>query len=198
MSCWLASLSSLDEEEPTRDESIFTELTLFHSILFGAFFARRSAKHGGINIIDTSLCRQGVTYDVIFDDRRMEAIEDLAPEQKEEIMETFNRYDINGDGDIDRGECVAACKDRSAIAKEAIDKQFEAAIQDAESQEKVAELESQKQGHYMKVDEAESQLMNMFEKADSDGDGSLSQHEFFLAEAWWMKSTLNPTKVSLF
>jgi len=157
-----------------------------------------SPKHGDLNIIDTSLCRQGVTYDLVFDDRRLEALEDLDQEQKDEIMETFNRYDANGDGDIDRNECVAACKERSEAAKAAIDKQFEAALREVTSQEKLAEIEAQRQAHYQKVDEAESQLMVMFEKADTDGDGLLSQQEFFLAEAWWMKSTLNPSKVSLF
>jgi Ca2+-binding EF-hand superfamily protein len=48
------------------------------------------------------------------------------------------------------------------------------------------------------VDEAEAALLDMFRKADTDGDGSISYNEFALAEAWWMNSTLNPTKVSLF
>lgn len=157
-----------------------------------------SAKHGGLNIIDTESCRQGVTYDVLFDDRRMDAIEELSEEQQEEIMETFNKYDVNGDGNIDRAECMAACKERSESAKEAIDKQFENALLGVTSQDRLAEIEAQKRAHYQKVDEAENQLMNMFEKADTDGDGSLSQEEFSLAEAWWMKSTLNPSKVSLF
>ena len=40
--------------------------------------------------------------------------------------------------------------------------------------------------------------MSALMKADIDGNGELSEQEFYLAEAWWMKSTLNPTKVALF
>ena len=157
-----------------------------------------SDRHGGLPIIDTSLMRQGVTYDCVFDDRRMEALEDLTPEQKEHILSAFAQYDANGDGNIDRTECVAACQSRTDAAKAAIDMQMEAALENCKSQQEQNDIIEQKKAHYQKVDEAEAQLMNMFLKADSDGDGQLSQQEFFLAEAWWMRSTLNPTKISLF
>ena len=157
-----------------------------------------SDRHGGLPIIDTALMRQGVTYNVVFDDRREDALTDLSPEQNEKIMANFALYDVNGDGCIDRAECMSACQSRTDSSKEAIDLQMEAALANCTTQFEQDEIMEQKKAHYQKVDEAEAALMNMFIKADTDGDGQLSKAEFILAEAWWMKSTLNPTQISLF
>ncbi|GMI27598.1 hypothetical protein TeGR_g953 [Tetraparma gracilis] len=157
-----------------------------------------SAKHGGMPIVDTAAMRQGMTYEVIFEDNTMRALDSLSEEQLEEIEENFNKYDENGDQNIDREEVKKACKDRTDKSKEAIDLQFEKAIENAKSQQEINKIIDQKKEHYQKVDEAEAALLDMFRKADTDGDGSISYNEFALAEAWWMNSTLNPTKVSLF
>ncbi|GMH63967.1 hypothetical protein TL16_g07046 [Triparma laevis f. inornata] len=157
-----------------------------------------SERHGGLPVIDTSLMRQGVTYHVQFDDRRMECLEDLTEEQQAEIEETFQKYDVSGDGVISREECLAAVKGRTDEAKAAVDKQFEAALNSATLDAQRQEIFQQKTVHYRKIEEAESQLLTQLLKADIDGNGELSEQEFYLAEAWWMKSTLNPTKISLF
>jgi len=157
-----------------------------------------SAKHGNMPIIDTASMRQGMTYDVEFNDTSGDATADLSEEQQNEIAANFDKYDNNGDGHIDREEVLAAAKDRSDASKSAIDAQFESAIENAGSQQEVNKLIDQKKEHYQKVDEAETALLTMFAKADIDGDGLIEFGEFALAEAWWMKSVLNPTKVSLF
>ena len=149
-------------------------------------------------MIDTSLLRQGVTYAVVFEDNRNRAFEDLTEEQQEEIQATFQKYDTSGDGIISREECLFACKSRTDEGKAAIDKQFEAALASATTQAQRDAIAAQKQGHYQKIEEAETQLMAQLMKADVDGNGELSEQEFYLAEAWWMRSTLNPTKVALF
>jgi hypothetical protein len=38
----------------------------------------------------------------------------------------------------------------------------------------------------------------MFDAADTNGDGILSFTEFMLAEAWWLRSTLNPENAHMF
>ena len=38
----------------------------------------------------------------------------------------------------------------------------------------------------------------MFASSDINGDGTLDKLEFMLAEAYWMSSTMNPAKISLF
>jgi len=157
-----------------------------------------SPRHGDMAIIDTSLLRQGVTYVVSFDDRRLDCIEDLTESQKEEIAEKFVKYDVNGDGNISREECMVACKDRTDEGLAAIDAQFEAALANAQGGAERQQIMDQKEVHVQKVKEAEVQLLAQLAKADVDGDGELSEQEFYLAEAWWMKSTLNPSKVSLF
>eukprot|EP00520_Triparma_pacifica_P018393 CAMPEP_0118654948 /NCGR_PEP_ID=MMETSP0785-20121206/12661_1 /TAXON_ID=91992 /ORGANISM="Bolidomonas pacifica, Strain CCMP 1866" /LENGTH=591 /DNA_ID=CAMNT_0006547641 /DNA_START=71 /DNA_END=1842 /DNA_ORIENTATION=+ len=151
-----------------------------------------SPKHGGLPIIDTSLLRQGVTYVVSFDDRRLDCISDLTDDQKEEIASTFARYDVNGDGNISREECMVACKGRTDAGLLAIERQFEAALREAKDEAEREKIIEQKEVHVQKVKEAEVQLLAQLTKADVDGDGELTEQEFYLAEAWWMKSTLNP------
>ena len=158
----------------------------------------QSARHGDMPIVDTSLLRQGVTYDVVFEDRRLECLEDLSESQKIEIQENFAKYDVDGDGTISREECIQVCSERTERNIELIEKQFEKALETAgtdQERQKVLEL---KEVHVQKVKEAEAQLLTQLTSADLNGDGILSEQEFYLAEAWWIKSTLNPKRVALF
>jgi hypothetical protein len=43
-------------------------------------------------IVDTAAMRQGMTYEVIFEDNTMRALDSLSEEQLEEIEENFNKY----------------------------------------------------------------------------------------------------------
>ena len=158
----------------------------------------QSTRHGDMPIVDTSLLRQGVTYDVVFEDRRLECLEDLSESQKIEIQENFAKYDVDGDGTISREECIQVCSERTERNIELIEKQFEKALETAgtdQERQKVLEL---KEVHVQKVKEAEAQLLTQLTSADLNGDGILSEQEFYLAEAWWIKSTLNPKRVALF
>ena len=52
--------------------------------------------------------------------------------------------------------------------------------------------------HYQRLEEAERRMIDMLLSADTDGDGGLTKMEFALAEAWWLSSTMNPSKAGLF
>lgn len=41
-------------------------------------------------------------------------------------------------------------------------------------------------------------MLKMFNMADVNGDGSLNFTEFLLAEAWWMRCSINPDHAHLF
>jgi hypothetical protein len=60
------------------------------------------------------------------------------------------------------------------------------------------QAERQRQVQYQKLADMELRMIKMFEKADVDGNGSISIQEFLLAEAWWRRSVLNPEKIKLF
>ena len=106
---------------------------------------------------------------------------------------------MNHDGTISRDEVVAGCSKRTAKTKDAIDAQHAAAIAAAiDDAAAIAQADAAKAAHYKRLHEAEAQLLAMFASSDTNRDGTLEKMEFMLAEAWWMSSTMNPSKVSLF
>ena len=116
--CVLVSYSSLRSSQPVALNPTGVPTELSDPLYFGP-----SERHGSMPVIDTSLLRQGVTYHVQFDDKRMDCLEDLSDEQKREIQETFERYDADGNGNISRDEALLACRNRTEEGKAAIDKQ---------------------------------------------------------------------------
>ena len=46
--------------------------------------------------------------------------------------------------------------------------------------------------------EAQSKMLGLFEAADVNGDGVISNTEFLLAEIWWLRCTMNPQRDHLF
>ena len=80
--------------------------------------------------------------------------------------------------------------------KAAIEAQYREFLEEHPDEQDKAE--ETRETHLQNLKEAEHSLISMFENADMDGDGQLSMNEFALAEAWWMKSTMNPEKLALF
>ncbi len=159
-----------------------------------------SPRSGGLPCIDATLLKSGLKYRVDFDDSRQSAIAHLSDEERQQINEAFLEFDANGDGSISRAEAMAYAQRRTVAGRAAIEEQFRNYItgEDRPTAEEVAKAETSKEAQLSALEDAEQQLMTMLEKADIDGDGDLSKDEFFLAEAWWMSSTLNPEKVLLF
>ena len=58
--------------------------------------------------------------------------------------------------------------------------------------------ETVKAQHIQQLREAQGKLLALFEAADVNGDGVISYKEFFLAEVWWLRCTMNPEKSHLF
>ena len=124
---------------------------------------------------------------------------------------------------ISRREYAFHCRRRSAAFRAKIDEQFNALVpRDAEpgALEQVGrwvgsvrvralellsshentfwQAEAQRKKQYQRLVDAETRLMSMLQKADVDGEGSMTIQEYCLVEAWWSRSVINPEKVQLF
>jgi Ca2+-binding EF-hand superfamily protein len=157
-----------------------------------------SVRAGGALVIHASKLKAGLTYDVQCDDRRNEIVHLLTEEERMQIQATFEAYDINGDGNVSRREMEDLIRQRTAERKAVIDDKFNEFISETTSDAEVAKAEEFRRMHYQQLQEAQSRLIKMFENADLDGNGSLSFTEFLLAEAYWMRCTLNPEHACLF
>ena len=154
---------------------------------------------GGMPVISASLLKPGRKYEVTFTDRRQAALDALDPEMLHTIEDTFESFDTNHDGSISREEVMAGCAKRTAKTKAAIDAQYAAAVEAANGDVvTLAQAQAAKAAHYKRLHDSEAQLLAMFASSDINGDGTLDKLEFMLAEAYWMSSTMNPAKISLF
>lgn len=66
------------------------------------------------------------------------------------------------------------------------------------SKEDLSNAESNKAQYLQSLQEAQNTLLRMFEAADMNGDGVISFTEFIMAEAWWLRCTINPERAHLF
>jgi len=158
-------------------------------------------RFGGFPVLDSTNLIENEVYDLECDDRRAEAFEGLSDEQKAQIADDFERYDTNNDGTVDKAECAAMCDDRRDTAAAAIEQQYADFVAQANRNGDLAGAErarAVRDANLQRIDDAAAQLRAMFEAADIDGDGSLSKPEFALAEAWWMRTALDPSKVAIF
>lgn len=173
--------------------------SLTHPILF-----QPSARMGGAVIINASRLQADMEYDVQCEDQREEALNSLSQEEMDSIKDTFQRYDINGDGGISRAEMDELVRQRTAERKAIIEEKFQTYIEEAEeggiglSHEEIAMAEHTKAQYLQQVTESQTKLIKMFEAADTNGDGVISFTEFIMAEAWWLRCTINPEKAHLF
>ena len=168
------------------------------SSLAKPIFFQPSTRLGGSLVINATLLKAGITYDVQCDDQRNDIVQLLTEDERLAIQETFEAYDVNGDGTVSRRELEELIRTRTSDRKKLIDEKFNEFLQEAGSDEEVMKGEEFRRMHYQQLTEAQSKLIKMFENADIDGDGHLSFTEFLLAEAYWIRCTLNPEHASLF
>lgn len=72
------------------------------------------------------LQRPDQSYEVEFEDRREDILNDITDEEMESIKDTFQQYDIDGDGGISKPEMMQLIRDRSAQRMALISQKFEA------------------------------------------------------------------------
>lgn len=158
-------------------------------------------------IIPSNLLKADLTYDVICEDNRSEVLKLLTDEERNNIKITFEKYDLDGNGFISRQELETLIKSRIKERKEIIDEKFQEIISEnskpssyrgVSSDDNYSKAEEFRRMHYQQLQETQNKLLKMFEAADIDRDGMISYPEFLLAEAWWLRCTLNPEHATLF
>jgi len=158
-----------------------------------------SSRAGGAFVIHASKLKANLVYDVICDDYRTEVLQSLSPEEQEQIRNTFHEYDIDGDGTVSKAELEELIRSRTTSRRAVIDQKYEEFVAEANgSEEGIRQAEGIRRTHYQQLNESQTKLMHMFDAADIDGNGKLSLNEFMLAEAWWMRCTMNPDHVPMF
>ena len=123
-----------------------------------------------------------------------DALNHLSQQEKSDIANSFQNFDINGDGAISRAEAIGYAQQRTMKGR-AVNPSFSNILPVRNRYPMMYKSKSCKRSAGPTLEEAELQLMTMLENADIDGNGSLTYDEFALAEAWWLRSTLNPEKV---
>jgi len=158
-----------------------------------------SVRAGGAKLINASLLKAEQSYEVQCNDRREEALDALSQEEMDQIKETFNQCDINGDGGIFKSEMAELVRHRTQERRAVIEERFQAYISESDiSASEIKSAEMTKAMLLQSLLEAQSKLLGMFESIDIDSDGSISFTEFVMAEAWWLRCTLNPERAHLF
>lgn len=158
-----------------------------------------SVRYGGECVINATHLQADQAYEVSCEDKRDEALNSLDPEEMESIKATFQQCDLNGDGGISRAEMSELVRRRTHDRKAIIEEKFEAFLAEPGiTRDEIASAEANKATLMQSMHEAQNKLLKMFEAADVNGDGVISFTEFIMAEAWWMRCTINPERAHLF
>lgn len=162
-----------------------------------------SARLDNSVIIHTSKLKADLTYDVQCEDYRGEILKSLTDEELDTIKETFDEYDVNGDGSISKLEMEELIRARTQDRIDYVEDKYDEMINGRSKKNKLAEddllrAEESKRQYLQHIEESKTKMIRMFDAADINGDGMLSFSEFMLMEAWWMRCTLNPEKAHLF
>jgi Ca2+-binding EF-hand superfamily protein len=168
-------------------------------------------------VISANLLKADLCYDVLCEDNRSEILKILTEDERLNIKNTFEKYDLDGNGYISRNELETMIKIRIKERKDLIDEKFQEIIEEnpksmtnsyyrgtstssvvSSNDENYLKAEEFRRMHYQQLQETQNKLLKMFEAADIDRDGMISYPEFLLAEAWWLRCTLNPEHATLF
>jgi Ca2+-binding EF-hand superfamily protein len=179
--------------EPTALVPIGLPKSLSEPIYFSP-----SARCDGNVVIHATKLKADLCYNVICEDNRMAVMNMLSEEEKETIKATFDSYDRDGNGTISKLELDELVRKRTSERKDLIDQQFASILEENDSDENFLRAEETRRMQYQQLGEAQNKLVRMFENCDVNGDGQVNFSEFLLAEAWWLRCTINPEHASLF
>jgi Ca2+-binding EF-hand superfamily protein len=138
--------------------------------------------------------KAGLTYEVKVDDYREDVINTLTKKEKQRIKAVFDEFDLDGSGDLSRAEAEELVRQRVASRKDDIDTNFAQYLQNAKSEEEAKHADELRLMYHQSLQESQNRLVKLYEAADMNGDGVISFTEFLLAEAWWLRCTLDPNK----
>jgi Ca2+-binding EF-hand superfamily protein len=156
-----------------------------------------AASIGGTIGINCTHLKAGLTYEVQMEDMRAAVIETLTKKEREEVKQVFEKYDLDNSGTLSVAEVTEIVRDRVAARKDIIDAKFDAFAKECTGLD-LQRAEEARLMYYQQLTENQSHVLKKFHQADADGNGELSFTEFLLAEAWWLRCTLNPSKAHLF
>ena len=163
-----------------------------------AIFFEPSARLDGAVCINASRLKADLTYEVNCEDLRGEVMKSLTKEERESIRIIFDQYDTDGNGSVSIEEMEHLVKARTDDRKNAIEARFAEFEANAITQEEIDRAEENKRSYLQHLTESQNKMLKMFNMADVNGDGSLNFTEFLLAEAWWMRCSINPDHAHLF
>lgn len=165
----------------------------------GSILFAPSVRHDGSVVLSSCRLRPQALYRVEMEDLRGKILRELTEEELDGIKTVFDEFDANGDGFISKLEMEDFIRHRIQQRKGVIEEKFQQLIKEPGVQPaEVQRAEEMRRQHLQHLHESQNKLIQIFESADSNGDGQLSFMEFLLAEAWWLKCTLNPERVHLF
>ena len=121
----------------------------------------------------------------------------LTDDERQQIKDTFDAYDENGNGSVSMAEMENLIKIRTDERKAAIEEKFQEFASIASDRE-LQRAEEQKRSYLQQLTESQNKMLKMFAMSDVDGNGELSFTEFMLAESWWLKCSINPEHAHLF
>jgi Ca2+-binding EF-hand superfamily protein len=182
------------------------------------------ARVGGEKAINASRLKAGLTYEVIMEDTRAEVFKSkeqrlrelqeskvyrqltlseesmaLTEAELKQIKEDFILYDKDQNGGISRDEMEELVRLRTQERKDIVEAKYNDFLgRVGVTDELIRKADENKRLYIQHLNEAQAKLLKMFDAADSDGNGILSELEFQFAEWWWIKCTLNPETAHLF
>jgi Ca2+-binding EF-hand superfamily protein len=157
------------------------------------------ARLGGAVAINASHLKADMTYEVIMDDFRDDELNKLTDDELMGIKALFEQYDIDNDGGISKKEVDELVRLRIMERKDAVEKKYDDFIKQPNlSPDDLAAADANRKLYISQLNESQSKLLQVFEAADTNQDGVISFKEFLLAEAWWLRCSLNPDQQHLF
>lgn len=183
---------------------------------------RASPAHGGFEVVDAKLLVPGAVYEVVMEDKRDQAARGLSAEEVAAIEQQFLEMDHDGHGFLAQAQVAALIGQRASAfmvrgraprrhmrrsppltapplrRQHCLHDQFAQFLDTHPAPGDQQWAESLLLLHQQRLESAMQRLGEMLRRGDVEGDGRVSRQEFVLAEAWWRKSIMDPTRFGVF